>query len=419
MDGLAQQGALYHHAWTTLATCTGSKSAVFTGLHNHNSGARGNVQEYVGSAAQLGADSPEWFVDVDSPYNRFRICDDVPTLVELLSRSGFYTGLQNKFHLSPHRKFPYDHWSGPSQTHRRDVKGFIAEAAELELPWMLVHVIATPHRPYPPSGASGLPVDAASVAPPAHLPDSDVVRQDWSEYLEAIQVADGHLGDVLGALDASGEADRTLVLFMGDHGPAYHRGKWTSYDLGLRVPLVLRGPGIVPGSAPSDPLSTVDLLPTLLDFLGVPTPGGLDGVSHYPRLTGSDTEPARRYAVGVAASDRSISDGRFRLVFMPQADDTVIPADNQMTEPWRNPVYDHVHANAATPGFERAYRLLDLADARLPGFRRPRFELYDGDSDPWEVDDLAARPAHAETLQRLRQALAEWMDEHADHGERP
>lgn len=416
MDALAQEGAFYRNAWTTLATCTGSKSAVFTGLHNHNSGALGNVNEFIGSAEELATVNPSWYSQPDSAYHNYQICEDVPTLIELLREQGHYTGLQNKFHLSPHSKFPYDQWLKPANA--GDVLDFIETAQDLHRDWFLVHVIADPHRPYPDSIADGIEVDLDAVAPPGHLPDTEVVQRDWAEYLAAIEDADNKVGQVLQALEDSGQAEQTLVVLMGDHGPAYHRGKWTAYDLGLRVPLMLRGPGITAGTR-TEVLSAVDLMPTMLDFLGMDVPRRTDGVSHYPLLTGAASKPLRRYAVGVSESDRSITDGHFRLMFMPKASDTKVPSDNSDPVPWGNLVYEHVRDNANTAGFEDAYRFLDLADASLREYERPRFELFDLHNDPWELHDLAPSPNHEEQFEELRDALVEWMGRTADPGESP
>jgi hypothetical protein len=87
-------------------------------------------------------------------------------------------------------------------------------------------------------------VKPAEVKLPAFLPDTPRVRQDWAEYLAGIEAADALVGEALAGVKASGQDDRTVIIFMGDHGPSSQRGKMMLNDLGLRVPLVLRAPGI-------------------------------------------------------------------------------------------------------------------------------------------------------------------------------
>jgi arylsulfatase A-like enzyme len=152
-----------------------------------------------------------------------------------------------------------------------------------------------------------------------------------------------------------------------------------------------------------------DLMPTLLDYLGIQAPAGLQGVSHLSRLTGSSATLARDSVVGSALSDRSIYDGRYRLIYMPDPAATDLPADNRLFEPWGNRVYGHILENRGTPGFEFYYRLLDLTDFNLKDFERPRFELFDTLNDPSEIEDLYARPEFAVVRENLLGRLRDWM----------
>lgn len=407
MDALAARGTLFTQAYITLATCTGAKSSIFTGLSNYTTGATGNVQEFIGSAAQLEAADPPWLRDRRSAYNRYRISDEATTLVERFRAAGFYTGLQNKFHLAPHDKFPYHQWYPEAADNHAQINAFLDQAQQARQPWFLVHVIGDPHRPYPNGDQRALAIDTRQIELPAHLPDTATARQDWAEYLQAIQDADVRLGRVMLALDERGQLADTVIVFLGDHGPAYHRGKFSTYDLGLRVPLILAGPGIPATTDRSSVISGLDIAPTLLEMLDLPALEKSHGISYYAAMMGAQEVALRReYAMGTVRTDRSITDGRYRLVFMPDRSATEIPADNRLFDPWRNRVYAHIVQNRDQPGFASAYRFLDLADASLRRFERPQFELYDTRQDPWEVDDLMGRPEHAATFERLRAALA-------------
>lgn len=410
-DALAAAGALLTNAHVTLATCTGSKSSIFTGLSNHNSGAKGNVQEYVGSAEQLAAENPPWLHDPASAYNQNKIHADIPTLIEILHAAGFYTGLHNKFHLAPHTKFPYDQWDARNSSYIQ-VKEFIATAQAQNKRWFLTHVIQDSHRPYPDSTAAPISVDPALVALPAYLADTPEIRRDWAEYLEAIKRADNNFGEALRALQDSGAASDTLVVFMGDHGPSYHRAKLSTYGFGLRAPVVFRGPGVVP-AVRTELFSNVDMMVTMLDMLGYAAPP-TQGISFRSVLAGTATTPPRSCVVGETNSDRSIFDGRFRLIETPIANDTNMPDDNRLFVPWRNRVYQEIVANKDLPGFAEPYRLLDLSDKNLTTFTRPPYELYDDSTDPWEVHDLRTDPAFDAEHARLAALLDRWRAETRD-----
>jgi len=417
LDALAARGARYRQAYVSFATCSASKASLLTGYYNHASGATGNVQEFLGSAEALEAANPAWLHDASSAYNVYRIRDEIPTLIERLSAMGMMTGVQNKFHVSPHTKFPYDRWYESSGDSHEQVADFIAAASDAQRPWFLLHVIENSHRPFPDGTATTLPVNVDAVEPPAFLGNDDVIRLDWTEYLSAINKADRRVGDVLRALDESGEADRTLVVLIGDHGPSYHRGKYSTYALGLQVPLIFAGPGIEPDTVREELFSGVDMTPTLMWFLGQVV--GSQGVNQGPWLVDARSDVPRELLVGETPKDRSASDGRFQLIFAPDPTATLMPADNRDFDPWRNRAYRRILSKADDPDYAEPYRLLDLADATLSRYQRPRFELYDLDADPWETHDLANDPSYAEDRERLEAALDGWMDRYDDPLERP
>jgi choline-sulfatase len=96
---------------------------------------------------------------------------------------------------------------------------------------------------------------------------------------------DSLIGDLLAALDRSGKADNTLVIFLSDHGIDLLRGKRTCYEGGTRVPLIVVAPGVTePGSRTGQPASTLDIFPTLNELCNLSPPGDLDSLSLVPLL---------------------------------------------------------------------------------------------------------------------------------------
>ncbi len=417
-DAVAARGVLLRKAYITLGTCSGAKSAIYTGLYNHLIGATANVQDYIGSAEQLAAENPDWLRAPGSAYNRYRIREAYGTIVERLQAAGYFSGLQNKLHVAPHSKFPFDRWYPASDDHYGAVRDFLDQARAHGGNWFLVHVINEPHRPFPNAEERALDIDPAALQLPGHLADTPAIRQDWAEYFQAIQDGDDKLGQVLAALREAGAEDDTVIIVMGDHGPPYHRGKYSSYDLGLHVPMAIAGPGIA-ARALDEVISGVDLTPTLLDLAGLSPMPLAHGFSFAPLLLGHTQQGPRRYALGSSRSDRSLTDGRYRLIFMPQPGDTLLPEDARDFVPWRNRVYREILQRADEPLMASAYRFLDLADASLPRYERPREEFYDSQSDPWEVARFGLVAADDPQAGRLRQALARLLDQTGDRGERP
>ena len=110
------------------------------------------------------------------------------------------------------------------------------------------------------------------------------------DYLACVQGVDDGVGKVLDYLDQNGLAKNTIVIYSADNG--WYLGdfglydKRFSYEPGLRVPLLARGPGIKAGHVPAEFVGNIDLAPTFLDLAGLPVPGSMQGRSLAPLLRG-------------------------------------------------------------------------------------------------------------------------------------
>ncbi|MEM6392146.1 MAG: sulfatase [Planctomycetota bacterium] len=253
--------------------------------------------------------------------------------------------------------------------------------------------------------------DPDVVRVPAYLPDTPAVRADLARHYDNLAMLDTRVGRILDALDASGQADDTLVIFLADHGRGMPREKRWCYPAGVHMPLIMRGPGITPGINPgidTNLFSWVDLAPTLLNLAGVPIPDHYDGV---PRL-GPDAQ-SRRYAFG----------GRDR---MDEAFDRVRFANDGRYHYLRNEAPDLPYAQRVrfmeflptTRELRRLHaagQLAPPADAWMSN-DKPVEELYDTTADPDCVTNLSDDPAHAEPLTQLRTALNAWRDDTGDLG---
>ncbi|QDU90921.1 Arylsulfatase [Pirellulimonas nuda] len=415
MDSIANQGVYFAEAFVNYPVCSASKANIYTGLHSHANGIATNTVNYFKPDSELSEDQR-----TNGFYQRLRVPDDTPTLVELLKKQGYFTGVSDKLHVAPNSKFPYDRWDRVATGDK--VEQFAGEATAEGRPWFYFCNIEQPHRPFRNGDEVKLTVERTKVEVPAFLPDTPEVRQDWAEYLDAVERADEHVGDVLAGLERSGQAGQTIVIFMGDHGPAFHRGKMSPYDFGLRVPLAVRGPGVQQGVVSDELVSEIDLMPTILQYAGIEVPNGLHGQSLLPLLDGVSTSlPGRETVVGevthglhagaVVMEERAIYDGRYRLIYRSDIDGRrdfnadlqywVTPGDGNA--PWHNRSFDSVVANREE--HPEAYRLLDETCSELGEFQPAELELYDVQADPYEVNNLADDPDSAGVRTRLLRAL--------------
>lgn len=209
-------------------------------------------------------------------------------------------------------------------------------------------------------------------------------------YLANLDCLDDHVGQVLAALDKMGVADNTLVVFLTDNGASVNSGgnssplrgsKFTTFEGGIRTPLVLKWPGhIKEGQTLNDPAITLDLLPTLVDAAGgtVKADEQLDGVSLLPRVT----------------VDQSLPDRTFYWKFLQQW--AVRHGD------WKLVVANQPKAKAA----HASWLLLG------PVSKDP--QLFNLKDDPSEQKDVAKD--HPEIVKDLTARYKQWESHHGEWG---
>ena len=203
----------------------------------------------------------------------------------------------------------------------------------------------------------------------AHPRDPDEVRQHIADYYGMISHLDAQIGRLLDALAASGQAENTIVVYTADHGLAVGQhgllGKQNVYDHSIRVPLILRGPGIPAGQQRDGLCYLHDVFPTILDLAGVPVASGCEGDSLVPVLDGR--EAGTREAVFAA--------------------------------------FQHGQCLAPDESRQRMVRCgdLKLIETRFAGLTHR--QLFNLAEDPWETRNLADDPTHARRLAEMRRLL--------------
>ena len=249
------------------------------------------------------------------------------------------------------------------------------------------------------------------------VPGDDAWRQGIGFYLNCTRDVDRSIDLVLDALEASGQADRTVVVFTADHGEMAgshglrQKGNLV-YDENFHVPFVIAHPDHAGGGTTSSLGSAVDLAPTLLDIAGLDEATvaerfpGLHGRSLLPAVTGQRVRDGVLSAVEIVTT---IDDGYWRGLGEPDG-------------PQR------VQAGTLRPDFRKRGFLRGLTDERWTFGRyfsplepnRPRtvealladndVVLYDRDSDPHELTNLADDPAHRADVEVLLGRLEALID---------
>lgn len=241
---------------------------------------------------------------------------------------------------------------------------------------------------------------------PAYHPDTPEVRQDWAQYYDKVSEADADAGKRLREIEEAGLAEDTIVFYYADHGSGMPRGKRWPSNSGLHVPMVVYFPPKWQHLAPkeytaggkSDRLvSFVDLAPTVLSLAGIKPPEWMQGHAFagphqsepQPFLFGERGRMDERMDLV-----RSVTDGRFVYLrnyypHVSQAQKVAYQFETPTTRIWHQ-LFTAGKTNAAQSIF----------------WREPKDpeELYDLQSDPDEVKNLAQSPEHRQILEKLRDA---------------
>ncbi len=252
--------------------------------------------------------------------------------------------------------------------------------------------------------------DPAKARVPAYYPDAKEVREDLAYYYDNITTMDGQIGRLLADLKQDGLADDTVVFFYGDHGYGMPRCKRYPYDSGLRVPLIVHVPekfhSLVPadyraGGASRRLVSFVDLAPTMLSLAGIRPQAHMQGHAFLGRYTA----PEQPFLYGFRGRMderydlmRSVRDQRYVYIrnYMPHkiyGQHVAYMFETPTTRVWKK-MYDEGKLNEAQRHFWET---------------KPAEELYDLQTDPDEVKNLAASSEHRGTLEKLRKAEQDWL----------
>ena len=444
LDRLAADSAVFRRAYVTQPVCTASRGTILTGLYPHNHGCVLNDTALVGvptiaemlpdyrcayvgkwhlgdeMVCQHGFDewvsTEEYRAPVSRPeYGRLNC-----SYHDFLRETGFMPDTEGDgwqgFSRSFASRLP-EAWSKPAFT-AREAARFIEACGEQ--PFLLCVSFLEPHPPYYSCFDEMYAPDEVTLPPcfdedPSpdrpwryhavreyvrrigrHGPITDERgwRQLIARYWGMATLVDKYTGKILDALAESGVDGDTIVAFTSDHGDMMGDfgmvQKSVVHDSSSRVPLLVRVPGVTDGERMiEDPVSLVDLLPTLLDLAGRSAPDDLDGVS------------LRRAIEGSAP---------------PLSEDVFIewnaqPETRAMAKLFEGTEHEERQRRSAASSC-RCVVTRDGWKCNLD--EAGEHELYDLNRDPFERENLAARETHRESMSRLRQTIERWQTETGD-----
>lgn len=382
IDKLAAEGMRFTQCYSGVAMCSPARQMIYTGLFPVRNGAY-----------------PQ----------RSRIHDGVKTLPVYMKELGYRVAIAGKQHYGPVEAYPFEVISGEPLDFSRFGE-FMGR--DREQPFCLVVCSNEPHTPWDRGAPDSY--DAATLKLPPYFVDTPRTRDLMRHYYAEIEYFDGQVGKTLELLEASGQAENTLVMFASEQGAAVPFAKWTLYDAGIRAQLIARWPGkIQPGTTTDAMVQYCDLVPTWIESGGGEAPDELDGKSLLPVLRGTATGLrseiyAEHTNLGVNKGNpyaiRAIRTGKYKLIWnLMHGEDY----HNNLTELDRKWFFFNSWREVATTD-----PTAKVLVARY--LRRPEFELYDMEGDPFELHNIATE--HETTVKELHGRLQRWMTAQGDNG---
>ncbi len=384
LDKLATEGMRYTHAFTTAGVCAPCRSGIITGMYQTTLGTH-----HMRCKAVL----PEHI----KPFPMY------------LREAGYYCTNNSKTDYQfRHPKETWD-FSGRKGHWRNRKKG---------QPFFAVFNFTGCHESGIASEAKYKSVtadlkpsqrqDAKKLTLPPYYPDTPIVREDWKRNYELITAMDAWAGNLIAQLKADGLYENTIIFFWSDHGVGLPRAKRWLYDSGTRVPLIVRMPksADLKAGVNNRLVSSIDFGPTVLSLAGLEIPKHMQGrsfIGGMPRkfVFGARDRMDERYDI-----IRSVRGPRYRYI--------------RNYEPLKT-YYQYMNTPEKGATMREIRRVADAG--KLPPAAKlfiaptkPTEELYDLETDPHEIHNLAGERKHADKLKELRAAHSDWVKRTGDLG---
>jgi len=446
LDSLATRSAIFTEAYSSVSSCSPSRSALLTGLPVHQNGMYG----------------------LHHSEHHYNSHDNVRSLSRILKQGNITTGIIGKKHVGPEKVYPFDFAEteennsinsvGRNITHMASLmRKFLKLALSQDQPFFLYMAPHDPHRcghtePQFGSfcekygngepGMGSIPDWSPALYPPelipvpAWVPDTPASRADLSALYTTLSRLDQGVGLFLRELEAASLIEDTLIIFSSDNGISFPLGRTNLYTGGVQQPLLVSSPAhpVSHGEVFNHQVSLLDLVPTVLDWLAIPYPHYSIFRSAGPVvLTGSSLlsllNDQKPNLMGGQQSNPVSHDSR-RLVYGSHVlHEATMYYPMRSLRSARYTLIHNLNYWAAFPIDQDGYlspTFQDLLQRSEAGFDlhwnstladyyfRPEWELFDRKSDPFELHSVAKKPRYQAVLSSLAPLLSKWQKETAD-----
>ena len=419
IDKLASEGITFTRGFVMSPICGPSRAAILSGRYPHCNGIMGH-----GEQPPALWQEPEVIT---------------PTITKYLHDAGYSTGAIQKAGRSmkfnvwdiTYNDSPFGvgfHHRNPNSFYER-TKAFVENAKNWNKPFFLYVNPIDPHRPWVdtdqekkmkadwnPDRPGPMPsrrYTEEEIEIPEFLLDLPDIRKNLVPYYESLHRGDECVGSILQAIDDSDMRDNTLVIFLSDHGMAAPGAKNTLYNDGIRTPIIMRWPDKIKEGVIDEKsiVSVIDLVPTIVDAIGFPSLGKIEGQSIIDVILGKSAQTKREYAYASSTyresskpeaffPHRAIIDESFCYIF----NSYVVRSKGKMAKHsgWMDVV------NSSLSKSEKLKNKIDYMVYRAPE------ELFDLKKDPGCWNNLAENTDYQEIMKEYRKKLLKEMEDTAD-----
>ncbi|XP_070152839.1 N-sulphoglucosamine sulphohydrolase [Polyergus mexicanus] len=428
LDKLAKESLLFNNAYTSVSSCSPSRSAILTGLPSHQNGMYG----------------------LHHGIHHFNSFDDVQSLPKILKRNNIRTGIIGKKHVGPSDVYPFDF----SYTEENNsilqvgrnityikllVREFFAVQNRTQ-PFFLYIAFHDPHRcghTHPEYGnfcekfgngdvGMGTIPDWnpiyyhwEQVKVPYYVQNTEAARRDIAAQYTTISRLDKGVGLVLEELKNAGFKNNTLIIYTSDNGIPFPNGRTNLYDPGIAEPMMISSPihSHRKNSVTYSMTSLLDIVPTILDWFNVTYMDYLSNSNEVstPHLTGKSLVPLlleepienntaifasqTHHEVTMYYPMRTIRTKRHKLIHninyrMP------FPIDQDF---YLSPTFQDILNRTQTHQSLPWYKTLKKY------YQRPEWELYDLKYDPEELNNIATKSSAKSIFIELKDRLYNWL----------
>ncbi len=389
IDQLATEGVRFENAFVTAPVCSPARSAFVMGMYQNTIGAHNHRSQVMNGKGGGNTDY----------YETYTLPTAIPIASKLFEMAGYYTTNEmagNYMTYGKKGKEDYnfldkDTYVGTSWKDSPEGTPFFSQ----------IQLMGGKNR-------SRQAETEAFNLPPYYYED-EFMRDDWKEYLGSWLDTDEEIRQIVLDLKAEGVYDNTLIFFLTDHGISHLRGKQFLYDEGTKVPLIVKLPDSKrKGTVRKDLVTHIDVLPTSLAFAGLTIPENMQGEDFF-----SQNYEQQQYVFSfrdrcdeTTEIIRSVRSDKFKYIrnflsYRPHAQ--------------RNQYKD---GKGISQHMRELYENNKLSELQSSFYQttRPPEELYDLESDPYEINNLANDPKYQSQLENMRSVLFQKLAEINDPG---